>query len=90
MTLVDDALLGDVLFSGSSALSYEGSWSFTLSQASMVKGYFDVILGSLALTSVAVDGTVDTSPADFDFGVLSVGSHTLTLKGSLPKCSYDG
>ena len=90
LVVQDEVLLGDIAFGGSSGLSYEASWSFTLSQAATVKGYFDTIFGVLDLTSVKVDSAVDTTPADFDFGVLAMGAHTLTLKGTLPKFNYDG
>lgn len=85
-----DLPLGDLVFSGSSALSYEASWSFSLSQASAVSGDFETILGALGLTSVSLGSMVDTTPEDFDFGVLGMGVYTLTLKGTLPKFSYDG
>lgn len=85
-----DSVFGDIVFSARSEMAYEASWSFSLSSASTLTGGIDTILGSLALSSVAVDSVVDATPSDFDFGVLMVGIHTLTLKGTLPKQSYDG
>jgi len=85
-----EATFGDLLFSGGAILSYEASWSFTLSKASSLDGLVDMISGSLLLSSIAVDSSVDTTPASFDFGLIGAGAHTLTVKGAMPKGGFDG
>jgi len=90
LAMSGEATFGDLLFSGGSILSYEASWSFTLSKASSLDGLLDLISGSLLLSSIAVDAVVDTTPAAFDFGFIGAGAHTLTVKGAMPKGGFDG
>lgn len=90
LALAGEAVFGDILISGGSILSYEASWSFTLSKSSQIDGVLNTITGSLGLSSITLDTALDTTPADFDFGVLAAGAHTITLKGAMPKGGYDG